>query len=235
MERYRNALTDVLGQPIGGVSVTVRLKGTSTAAPIYSDNGVTPKANPFTGDANGSLEFYAPNGRYTLLLAKTGATFDADDPVDILLHDPLVGQTTTPGSTGANTTETTLQSLTLPAYGLNYDGQEISARAAGTTAANANVKTVRLKVGGTTVLALVIDPGEAAAKDWWAEARITRLSASAVRVDARGGYDGSNLVVTGTASLAVDLTAAATVLVSGQNGTASASDITSRRLALVEP
>src|SRR5271170_2609570 len=43
-------------------SVAVFLTGTVTLATIYSDNGVTPLANPFTANANASWLFYSASG-----------------------------------------------------------------------------------------------------------------------------------------------------------------------------
>ena len=54
-------------------------------------------------------------------------------------------------STGADTTETDLQSYTLPANVLGTNGRAIRIRAWGDTAANGNTKTIRLKFGGTTL------------------------------------------------------------------------------------
>ncbi len=45
-------------------TVTVYDTGTLNLSTIYSDNGITPKANPFTCDSNGYFFFYAANGTY---------------------------------------------------------------------------------------------------------------------------------------------------------------------------
>lgn len=55
--------------PVREPTVTVYLKGTLTLATLYADNGVTPKANPFTADENGFLFFYAANGAYDVRLS----------------------------------------------------------------------------------------------------------------------------------------------------------------------
>lgn len=57
---------------VPAATVTVYLAGTSTLATIYSDNGVTPKANPFTADAQGRFNFYAANGFYDIQTSATG-------------------------------------------------------------------------------------------------------------------------------------------------------------------
>ena len=86
MQKYTGVVIDAKGGPMTGVTVTVNVAG-GGAATIYSDNGVTTKANPFSNDANGSFEFYAANGRYDIVLAKTGVTFVASDTSDIALYD----------------------------------------------------------------------------------------------------------------------------------------------------
>jgi hypothetical protein len=52
-------------------TITVYLAGTVTPATIYSDNAgsPTPLANPFTGQANGSWQFYAAQGLYDVVLS----------------------------------------------------------------------------------------------------------------------------------------------------------------------
>ena len=78
--------------PLGNASVTVYLTGTTTPATLYSDNGVTALANPFTSSATGVVAFYAPDDRYDIVVAKAGFT-----PVtvsDIILEDIDDGITT---------------------------------------------------------------------------------------------------------------------------------------------
>jgi hypothetical protein len=50
----------------------VYVAGTLGAATLYSDNGVTPLANPFLSSATGMIDFYAANGRYDVVVSKTG-------------------------------------------------------------------------------------------------------------------------------------------------------------------
>lgn len=88
MQRFVGTVFDASGNPMSGVTVTVKLAGTGTNAALFSDNIRTALANPFTNDSNGSFELYAPNGRYDVSFAKTGATFVAADSTDLLLFDP---------------------------------------------------------------------------------------------------------------------------------------------------
>jgi hypothetical protein len=63
-------------------AITVFFTGTTRLAFLYSDNALfpTPLTNPFTADANGHWFFYAPNGRY-----------------DVMISSPLLGQPWTIG------------------------------------------------------------------------------------------------------------------------------------------
>lgn len=93
MVRYQNVVIDTAGNAIPSVTVSVYNKGTAVLASLYSDNGITAKANPFQTDAAGTFTFYAADGRYDIALAKTGYTFGTD-LYDIQLFD----------STGASVT-----------------------------------------------------------------------------------------------------------------------------------
>ena len=73
---------------MSGVTVTVKKAGTATNASLWADDGLTTKSNSFTNDADGTLEFYAPNGRYDLVFTKAGITFTDANSTDIVLWDP---------------------------------------------------------------------------------------------------------------------------------------------------
>lgn len=78
MEHFTDVLQDTKGNIIGQATVHVYLAGTTTHATLYSDNGVTPKANPFSSNTfDGSYDFYAANGVYDLVFSKPGVTFNA--------------------------------------------------------------------------------------------------------------------------------------------------------------
>lgn len=65
MEKYQNYVIDQFGNKITGVTVTVRDKD-GVVAPIFSDQNLTSKSNPFTNDSEGGFDFYAANGRYII-------------------------------------------------------------------------------------------------------------------------------------------------------------------------
>jgi len=83
------------GAPLGPNQLaTVRVKdqGTDTDSTLYSDDGVTPKANPFSASAVGLVAFYAANGRYDITITPHADDL-ADGAVaytlsDVLLDDP---------------------------------------------------------------------------------------------------------------------------------------------------
>lgn len=94
MQKYSNVARDQYGNIVTGVTITVYAKGTTDLSTIYSDDGVTGKANPFSNDSDGSFEFYAANGHYDVKLTKTGFTFDPSITYDALLYDPQSAGTT---------------------------------------------------------------------------------------------------------------------------------------------
>lgn len=55
-------------------TVTVYDTGTTNLASIASDNAGTPKANPFTADADGYWQFFVTDGRYDVRLSGSGLT-----------------------------------------------------------------------------------------------------------------------------------------------------------------
>lgn len=90
MERYQDfarILTTAAPAPLA--TITVKNHGTSTLTTLFSDDGITPMANPTTADAiTGYFKFYAANGRYDVTVdpAEVGAaTYGLGD---ILLFDP---------------------------------------------------------------------------------------------------------------------------------------------------
>jgi len=144
---------------------------------------------------------------------------------------PAIAYTSaTSASTGANTTETDLQSYTLPANVLGDNGRALRIRAWGDTAANGNTKTIRLKFGGTTLQA---NNTTAAPNglDWVTEAYVVRISSG------QQTYSSFMLMSTtpqDTTSTAISITDTASIVikVTGQNGTANAGDISCRAMTV---
>lgn len=121
------------GGALAGASVYVYLKGTTTLATVYSDNGITTQSNPLTTSATGFYSFYAADGRYDLSIQKTGyITVNLTDiSVDDAADASTINATTLTATTGTiatlnstngtittlNATNATLTSATIPTLG----------------------------------------------------------------------------------------------------------------------
>lgn len=136
---------------------------------------------------------------------------------------PLCDATQT--GTTAVTTEETLYSGTLSGGTLSTDCDFIEIYACGTTGANANNKTIKLKFGAT-----VFDSGANAlnADNWEFRATVLRTGATTQKMsghfiagDATSHFGQFNYYDTPAETLANDIT----IAITGQNGTASANDI----------
>lgn len=100
MQRYTDYVTDQHGNPVFRASVLVTIHGSGVAAALFSDNGVTPKANPLTTDGLGKFWFYAADGRYDLTI--TSPNQIQAQVLDVLLEDPLEGSPAVFGDITAN-------------------------------------------------------------------------------------------------------------------------------------
>jgi hypothetical protein len=132
--------------------------------------------------------------------------------------------------TTAVTTEETAFSYTLPAGTLAADGKALKMVVAGSTAANATTKTIRVKIGSTTILTntVVTAPND---DKWYAELTIVRASATASVVAGDIVFDNSHDGVQ-VSKPAVTWANANTITVTLQNGTANAGDITMSLVAI---
>lgn len=86
MQKYQSVVQYNTGVAVAGASVTVKNYPSGTAATIYSDDGITPTANPLTTDSTGRFSFYAADGHYSLEI--TGVSLTPYTVSDILLEDP---------------------------------------------------------------------------------------------------------------------------------------------------
>lgn len=82
MQKYSNNVQDQYGNAIPSVTVTIRDNPGGSLSTIYSDNGVTPKSNPFTNDSDGEFFFYAANGHYDVEFS--GPITDSIDDIRLL-------------------------------------------------------------------------------------------------------------------------------------------------------
>jgi hypothetical protein len=132
-----------------------------------------------------------------------------------------VSRSTTPASTGANTTPTTLQSYSIPASTLK-PGQTVKLEAYGTFAANANNKTIELVFGSQQVSVHIGTFNNIA---WFARGEILVTGASTQSWNGNVFVNGQALTSTQGTSSVTD-TSAILVQLRATNGTASAGDIT---------
>jgi len=112
MQQFFDVVQTRSGAAIADVRVTV-YNSSGGAATLYSDNGVTPKANPVTTNADGEYFFYAANGTYSA--AFSSSAYISETRTGILLYDPADGTAVqigyNEGGTGAvtRTVQTKLQ------------------------------------------------------------------------------------------------------------------------------
>lgn len=151
-----------------------------------------------------------------------GTGGEAFKPIGVIQSD------TTAGSTTAVTSEETLITYTFPANSLDSNAKAIRIRAAGTTANNTNTKTIRLYFGTTVLISndITTAPNN---QSWEFEATVIRTAATTQKCMARGTVATANQTSTYAGS-GQTLTGAVTIKVTGQNGTASANDITAQFL-----
>lgn len=72
MQRKTLTINDTLGNAIRNASVRIVLHGTTTAAQLFAEDGVTPVLQPLTTDGRGQCFFYAANGRYDAVISRGG-------------------------------------------------------------------------------------------------------------------------------------------------------------------
>lgn len=139
----------------------------------------------------------------------------------------VINTDSTPGATGANTNDTAIFSYTLPANALNANGRIVKIMAWGAFGADGNNKTLRLKwngIGGTTVVSLTT---AANASKWMIQGWIIRTGSNAqdlvgfLPIDA-----GATSTTPANGTAAVTDSGAIDIVISAQNGSAVASDVT---------
>lgn len=133
----------------------------------------------------------------------------------------------TPAS-NTSTTETDLMSYTVAGGTLSANGMGVDLVAFGTTANNANTKTLKFYVGGTAVLEADL---AVSGEPWLVRAHLVRLAATTllVRVDATGVLFGEPAVA--YASQTITLASNCILKVTGQSSSAS-SDITQTHMSV---
>lgn len=130
-----------------------------------------------------------------------------------------VGRNSTSAGTGAATAETDLQTVTMT-RGIIGVGGSLRVVAAGTISGVANTKTVRLKLGATTLATISVVAG--ATPDWGFEATIIGTGTAAQRIFVRA-FEGATLEVVDYLT-ATENTTTADIVVKVTGQTADAGD-----------
>jgi hypothetical protein len=161
---------------LSNATCTVYVAGTSTAATLYSDNGITPLANPFLSSSTGQVAFYAANGLYDLVVSKIGyltVTISAIELDDLLAPSGSNSVGYLPAGTGAvaTTVQTKLrESVSVKDFGAVGDG--VTNDTTAVTAASAYPKTyVPAGTYDTTFVNYTTVPGS-----WWGVGQIADAS-----------------------------------------------------------
>lgn len=159
MQKYADtALTLYNGAlvPLGTATVTVYLAGTQTLATLYSNYaGNTALANPLLTSATGALEFYAEDGRYDVVITKTG--YQPVNLTNIILEDPQddsgqLQNTSINNSSFGNGVITTSTLSQISYVNLLETPTTTPPTTVGTLAWNITEKTADLQLSANTVL-----------------------------------------------------------------------------------
>lgn len=165
-------------------------------------------------------------GAVTVCTSLPLTTFPAGAGSETIYPAGLFVVDDTQAATPASTAETALATITVPANSLSATGRTIRVVAVGTSAANGNIKQVSIRWGSTGgTIAASVDAANSGAP-WRVEACITRLSTGSQRLSGIGYssvYTLSPKITVTTA--AEDETTARTIVITGINDVASASDI----------
>jgi len=87
MPRYLGVARDDSGQVIPTPVVYVYDAGTSDLSTIYSDDDLaTTESNPFTGDTDGTYDFYMAPGNYKIKITKTGYSDNESDNITVGIY-----------------------------------------------------------------------------------------------------------------------------------------------------
>lgn len=138
----------------------------------------------------------------------------------------ILSVNTTSTGNGADTTEDTLLTFSLPAKTLSANKKGVRIKAWGNTATNADNKTMKLYFGSE----VITTPTAATSnKGWELELEVYRTGASTQVVFGKGVVDTTNVTPLITTGAETD-TAAIVIKITGQAGTANANDIVAKGL-----
>lgn len=161
MQRYVNFIASTTSTSstlmvLSNATCTVYVAGTSTAATLYSDNGITPLVNPFLSSSTGQVAFYAANGLYDLVVSKIGyltVTISAIELDDLLAPSGSNSVGYLPAGTGAvaTTVQTKLrESVSVKDFGAMGDGTTDDTAAFVAACTYASTRNLAVLVPGTS-------------------------------------------------------------------------------------
>lgn len=127
MQAILNVVQDRTGAAISGASVAV-YTALNALATLYSDNGVTPIANPTLTNTDGEYQFYAANGTYRIEITATG--YSGQSILGVVFFDPADSPIATTPITIANggTSATTLEAAATNLQGTGLNSNAVGAR-----------------------------------------------------------------------------------------------------------
>lgn len=125
--------------------------------------------------------------------------------------------------------EDDLKTYSIPATTLENDGQSLKIRMSGTTAANVNLKQVKVYFNGTAIFAT--GAVAANAKPWHVDVTVTRVSSSRADIHADGTFNGAVVADTYSIDGAVTWTAAIAIKTTGE--ATLTGDVTQNLLSVV--
>jgi len=183
---------------------------------LTQTDGVTPQFKVAAATGNTTIAgTLAVTGAIT---ASAGITGPASGTVEYRLTSQL-----TSTATGTGTSAQILQTYTIPAGTATTAGQGFRIQAWGTTAANANNKTMSLTFGATTVATTGALAANAA--NWVLFADVFLTSATAQTAVGQT-QSGTSVQAASTSTPAETMANAITITMTGTDGTSSAGDIT---------
>jgi hypothetical protein len=141
-------------------------------------------------------------------------------------YDPIYGTV----STTAVTTEETLQTRIFPADTFTKLNRRVKFTIWGTTANNANTKTLRVKFGSTTIFSRTMTTS--AANNWSIEGYVFETGTNTQTYVITSAWDGSTQVTPSRGTSTQTTSSTITFSVTGQNGTANAGDISCNGMIL---
>ncbi len=97
MIRYEDVVQQRDGDVVAGATVTIYDTGTTDLVTIYSDDGITPKDNPTTTDADGVYFFWAAAGTYDIRV-QVGSVVKTTPAVSLAVGTAASGEVVFPAA-----------------------------------------------------------------------------------------------------------------------------------------